>query len=125
MMTEFLAMLTDPELGAVNFTVERVTSSIDNKGRAKETAETHVAQGSVQPATGKERELLPEGERTSETIAVYTPFALRMNDEGNVKADIIISQGKRYRVAMVQPWVVNGKYAYSYALAIYAGERDA
>lgn len=60
---------------------------------------------SIQPVTGKERELLPEGERTKEVIRIYTKYGLRQAiEQQNVKGDQISYKGRVYEVRMVETW---------------------
>ena len=69
-------LLIDPDF-ARSFTVVRRTESVDEHGRAAYAEERFDALGSVQPATPKELERLPEGDRHKETVAVFTACALR------------------------------------------------
>lgn len=60
---------------------------------------------SIQPLTGKERELLPEGERTKEVIRIYTKYGLRQAmEQQNVKGDRVTYKGRAYEVRRVDTW---------------------
>lgn len=64
---------------------------------------------SVQPATAKELERLPEGQRTRETLAVYTTTELRIAAPGQA-ADRLEHDGVTYEVQSVEPWGVGGYF---------------
>lgn len=101
-------LLSDPDFCAA-FTVERCVESVDDKGRAQLVSDTVPWRGVVQPATPRELERLPEGDRDRESITVYSRDPLRMgqrpaSDSGGPAADVILWQGQRYEVASVEPW---------------------
>lgn len=97
-------LLSDPDFCAA-FTVERCAESVDDKGRAQLAATSLPWRGVVLPATPRELERLPEGDRDRETITVYSREPLRVGQrpEGTA-ADVILWQGQRYEVASVEPW---------------------
>ena len=97
-------VLDDPDFLAP-FTVIRAVERVTEKGRAERTEETFTAAGCVQPATAREREVLPEGERDRETLVIYTRTALRTGDEAEgTAADAIDVNGVRYTVSAVEAW---------------------
>ena len=54
---------------------------------------------SVQPSTGRERELLPEGVRTEETKKLYCEEPLQTDSEGGKKkADEVVIGTERFKV---------------------------
>lgn len=60
---------------------------------------------SIQPLSGRERELLPEGERTKEVVRVYTKYGLRQAiEKNNVKGDQVSYKGRLYEVKRVDTW---------------------
>lgn len=60
-------------------------------------------QGSFQPLDGKDREVLPEGVRHSETLKVYTRTALRTADQyDGSQADEVLYDGRRFVVYHVE-----------------------
>jgi len=80
--------------------------------------------GPVQPATNKELDQMPEGDRQRGTMKFFCkpPNRLYVTDEnlatceGNV-SDEIIYDGQRYKIFAVKEWGRNGYYrafAYSY-----------
>lgn len=101
-------LLSDPDFCAA-FAVERFTEAVDDKGRAQLRGERLPWRGVVQPATARELERLPEGDRDRETITVYSREPLRVGQRpgGDTEcpaADVIHWQGQRYEVASVEPW---------------------
>ena len=95
-------LLGAPSLGAAPFTVWRRAGAW-SRGRL-ETSESPVyAVGVIQPAGADALEQLPEGDRESAAIAVYTatPGYAAGQDR---PADEIEWRGARYRVASVRRW---------------------
>lgn len=63
--------------------------------------------GSVQPAKGKELEILPDGKRNRETIKILTYPDLKFTvaePREQRSGDIIIWKGKEYEVMVASPW---------------------
>jgi len=89
------------------YTLRRYDPGIYVKGRwepGSTFTETQIV-ASIQPSTGKEREILPEGERTKEVIRIYTKYGLRQPiEQQNVKGDRISYKGRSYEVRMVETW---------------------
>ena len=66
---------------------------------------------SVQPVTGRERQLLPEGIRDRAIIKLYTRCPLLSVDvEGKVRADRIDYEDQEYVVQNVENWEPNGGF---------------
>lgn len=66
---------------------------------------------SVQPVTGREREVLPELIRDREVSKVYTQYRLRSVDiEGKTLADRVDWEGQEYIVQSVGNWCPHGGY---------------
>lgn len=100
---DLLAMITDPDMGGCSFVYGRVTETVNAKGRAEFTEERHEAEGNIQPAPGKEREVLEEADRLKATIIIYTPTPLTAG-EGTEKADRVYHADSVYRVVLAEPW---------------------
>jgi len=65
--------------------------------------------GTVQPASGKVMEYLPEGKRNAETISVFAPPEMQFtpaDDERNVAGDLVIYEGRPYEVVIAKKWNV-------------------
>lgn len=119
-------LLTDPDLGGTHFVYWRAVESVTSKGRAEKSLEPHSADGNIQPAPGKERELLEEGERQKAAILVFTPAALTAGED-KTKADRIVHDGGVYRVSLSESW--QGHAGFTKAVAVYErkltdGERE-
>jgi hypothetical protein len=66
---------------------------------------------SVQPVTGREREVLPELIRDREVSKTYTQYRLRSVDvEGKTLADRVDWQDEEYVVQSVEDWYLHGRY---------------
>lgn len=101
-------LLTDPDF-ARPFAVIRRTERVDERGRADYAQERFDALGSIQPATPKELERLPEGDRHKETVAVFTATALRAGDEETGTApDWLERHGALYEVTSLDNWTTEG-----------------
>ncbi|MFX0205150.1 MAG: hypothetical protein ACFFDT_04130 [Candidatus Hodarchaeota archaeon] len=60
---------------------------------------------SVQPATGKDMEVLPEGLRQSDTLKIYPSTKLQtVNQHINQAADVVIINDNDYKVIFVGEW---------------------
>lgn len=71
------------------------------------TASTIMA--SVQPLTGRQLQRLPEGERQSYPLVIYTVSDVRTADHiAGVPADRITTGGNTYEVGRVQRWPAAG-----------------
>lgn len=100
---DLLELITDPDLGGCAFHYWRSVETVNAKGRSEKTGELHSASGNIQPAPGKERELLEEGERSSAAILIYTPASLTAGED-KTKADRVYHDGGAYRVSLAEPW---------------------
>ena len=59
--------------------------------------------GSVQPLSGRDRELLPEGVRSDQVVKIYTETALQTDSEdSSTKADQISDLGSRFKIISVE-----------------------
>ena len=119
------SVLQDPEMGAVPFTVERITYTRGREGTASRAAEER-ASGCIHPGTAEARELLPEEERHETFIVVYTDYPLSTGvpeDAGAsfAGADRIRWNGKAWRVVKVREWPTFG---YVRAVAVLLHEPD-
>ena len=57
----------------------------------------------VQPATGKNAQLLPEGRRIEDAVMVFTERELVVGTK-NQKADVLIFRGRRFEIWNVKQW---------------------
>ncbi len=104
MMLDVSALLDDTTFCTL-FTVLRLTESVNDHGRAEYAEASTSMTGVVQPATARELERLPEGERDKETLTIYTRQPLRVGNLANgTAADCVQYNGARYTVAAVETW---------------------
>lgn len=97
------------------FTVTRPSGSYV-AGRWVEGAATILEiTASIQPATPKELQRLPEGDRTRDVIAIWTTTELRVGE--GAQADRVSYGGATYEVQAVERWDLG---AYWKALAARA-----
>lgn len=60
---------------------------------------------SIQPIKGRELELLPMGQRTTEAVTIYTKSGLRPTiEKQDVKGDLVSYKGRQYEVHKVEEW---------------------
>ena len=111
-----LEMITDPDLGGASFLYARAVETVNSKGRSEKTMELLPAEGNIQPAPGKERELLEEGERQKAAILIFTPENLTAGED-TVKADRVYHDGGVYRVSLAEPWQHHA--GFTRAVAVY------
>lgn len=100
-----VSALLDDKAFCAPFTVLRKTESVNDKGRAEYVDASMPMIGVVQPASARELDRLPEGERDKETLTVYTRQPLRVgNLADGTSADCVVYNGARYTVAAVETW---------------------
>lgn len=103
-MMDVSFLLDDPDFCMV-FTVLRRSEAVNSKGRAEHAEERLHMTGVVQPASPREREVLPEGDRDRETLVLYTRRPLRVGSPADGTApDCVLYGGARYAVAAVETW---------------------
>ncbi len=112
---ELIDMFNDPDMGGCYFSYGRIVETVNNKGRAEQTVQAFPAQGNIQPAPGRERELLPEEDRAKESIIIYTA-ALLTAGGGETKADRIYYADGVYRVSLAEPWREHGGFTKAVAV---------
>lgn len=98
----------------VSLTVHRKATGSFVKGQyvpAGSETTFAVTNASVQPLSGRELQLLPEGYRTRQTLKVYSDVELRSADaEAGREADRFDYLGEQFEVYSVQDWVDHGNY---------------
>lgn len=70
---------------------------------------TFTIEASVQPVRGRELQRLPEGLRSEEVRAIFTPTALRCAAPGQLPDRISIG-GESWQVEVVEDWSDLGNY---------------
>ena len=117
-MSDFSAVLMDPELGFTTFMVQR-TSYRRQNGTSVPAVQTLPASGCIHPGTPEMIQLLPEEDRAEDFIVIYTDFALSLgeNDGGAeyTAPDRILWNGVIWRVVRVRSYAMFG-YVQGYAV---------
>lgn len=73
----------------------------------------------VQPSSPKEVMQLPENERTSEAISIYTIEPLRTSDSSaQTESDVVTFAARQYKVMVVEDWSTQARYAKAIATRI-------
>ena len=122
-MINLSSALLDPELGAVSFSVERLTYRRSG-GTVTSSSQTFSAVGNIHPGTPEMIELLPEEDRHETFIAIYTDFALSPGTNSGVTytgPDRIHYAGQIWRVVRVRDWSAFGYYQ-AYAVLMHEEE---
>ena len=105
-MIDVTSIINDPDF-VQPFKLIHVTGSYDTTGAWAEVQAAPISlKGIVLPSKLDELQVLPEGERHDETIAVYSLTKLTIGDMETVKPDIIVYEaeeaGAQWRVAFVR-----------------------
>lgn len=95
-MIDVRELLTDPDFVA-DIPIERIEKVTDDHGRTQTTTTAATIQGSVQPATPRERETLPEADRVKETLSIWTLAQISEDTR-------FTWRGASYRAASIETW---------------------
>jgi hypothetical protein len=100
---------TISRLASGTFTVTRPSGNYVQGRWVEGAAETLEILASVQPATPKELQRLPEGDRTKAVIAIWTTTELRTaSSPPGAQADRVTYAGSTYEVQAVEAWDLGG-----------------
>lgn len=95
------------------------TTFVNGLAQATSRTSINVPDASVQPVSGNERLLLPEGIRDREIVKIYAKCEIRGIDvAGPTKADKIEHDGKTYVVQTVVDWSQHIKGNYYKAICV-------
>lgn len=95
-------LLRDPEFVNTFAVIRR--EQVEDGDDYAELESRHETAGSIQPATARELERLPEEDRDRETISIFTEFPLRHGGRGMARPDRILWGGASYLVVGIEPW---------------------
>lgn len=90
-------------------TLYRLTGSyVDGVWVTASEAEIAI-EASIQPATGKDLQNLPEGRRNGAVYAIFTDTAIQTTEQAvgatpGTKADQLVIEGLRHEAVHVEPW---------------------
>lgn len=103
MTLDIASLITDPDF-ARPFSLTRSDRAVDTHGRAVLTEVDIPVTGVILPATDKQLQRLPEGDRSMETIAVYARIKITPGSKSNAP-DRVTWRGEIYEVKQVQDWM--------------------
>ena len=117
--------LFDPDMGCVNFLVERITYIRSREGTTT-SVRTEQISGCIHPGSAEALKLMPEEEKNEQFIVIYTDYALSTGtpeDAGAsfIGADRIHWNGQVWRVVKVRDWSAFG-YVQALAVKLEEGE---
>lgn len=95
-------LLHDPDFIDQISLVTRVPS-INNLGENILNESTIVSVGSVQPASGRAVQRLPEALRVANVTSFWFQGTIAVNEPGKY-TDVLVFKGRRYQVQMVFDW---------------------
>lgn len=122
MLEGLLDVIIDPELGGGVYRYGRIIETVNDYGRAAFSERPGTFSGNVQPAPGRERELLPEGDRERASILIFADENLSAGEDES-RADRVYYQGDVYRVRLSEPWREHA--AFTKAVAVLERESNA
>lgn len=118
---DLLDVLLDPDMGGGTYEYDRIAETMTAAGLPEYSEERGSFDGNIQPAPGKERELLPEEDMLRSAIVIYSPEDLSSGGNGR-KADRVWYRGDAYRVALAEPWREHAGYTKALAVLERPGE---
>lgn len=115
-MIDVSELLADPDFCEA-FTIMRSTGGSFGPSGWMDNTTAVPSYGSIQPASDKDLRMVPEGDRVSGSLAIYSQQELFVthNDPQPGISDIVICRGENYRVQAVKPWV---DFGYFVAIAV-------
>jgi hypothetical protein len=103
MLDDLVDVILDPDMGGGVYAAERVDEIVDDGGYSSQSVSFFELRGNIQPLSGRERELLPEGGLERESIVIFTPQEL-CSGSATRRADRVFYRGAAYRVRLVEHW---------------------
>ena len=106
-MNNFRSLLTDPELGAVSFTVKREVRNRNKTETTLVSKSTTTVTGIIHPSAPEEIRAGPSEDTHEEYITVYSDFMLSQGENfgrSYTLPDQILWQSKVYRIVRLKSW---------------------
>lgn len=118
-MIDVSELMDDPDLSQA-FQIKRRAGGFLNEGRWISGAETILDRvGIIQPSKAADvLQFLPEGERSNTVITIHSKQDILMAKSSGQESDVVIWNGRQYRVAYSKPWEL---YGYWFAMAVGFG----
>ena len=111
MMLDVTSILTDPELGATTFTVERTVYKRVYGDAVPEAVATFEVIGCVHPGAPEQIDQLPEEDRHEEFIVIFAPTVLKLGENHGLTfsgPDRIGWDGRKWRLVKLKAWTAFG-----------------
>lgn len=110
-MLDVTTLLSDPELGATTFTVERTVYKRSAGETIPLARSTFAVTGCIHPGTPQELSQLPEEDRHEEFIVLYAPGQLSLGENAGLTwtgPDRIHWHDRLWRLVRLKPWSAFG-----------------
>lgn len=108
-MIDVSDVLDDPDF-MQTFTRYRCTRALAHHGESTPTYDSGTPlQGVIEPASQADLQVLEEGTRLSDVVAVYTKADVRIGDSSNAP-DVVLVNGARHVCLHIEDFRSNGNY---------------
>ena len=110
-MLDVTSILSDPELGAAAFIVERMTYKRSSGEPTVQAVTTFPVTGCINPGTPEQLSQLPEEDRREEFIVIYAPTILSLGENNGLTytaPDRIHWNNQTWRLVKLKPWTAFG-----------------
>lgn len=110
LLPDVTEILDDPEIGGGQpFTVVRDTLRRTLSANAEEqrTRQRFAAAGNLQPAQTTDLQLLPDEDRSEETLVIRSTFTFQLGTDGYAQytlPDVVLYDRKVWKVFRIDPW---------------------
>jgi hypothetical protein len=111
------------DLATGNYQLARVTAGSWSQTTGEYTAGAttlSTIEAVIVPASGRQLQRLPEAQRSTEAIAIYTATALRTAEASGAPGDRVTYGGRVFEVQSVKPW--NEAGGFCEAIAVRCGQ---
>jgi hypothetical protein len=108
-MLDVSRVVRNPRL-TTSITLKRPTLTLAKEGEMSRTYADSTIRAIVHPAKLSDLMMLPEGERISNAIVVYSTSEIREGNGKDTSADVIVYQSQNWRVAKLDHYELYGYY---------------
>lgn len=112
-LVSVIELMSDPDF-CQSFIIERSAGGSWQAGKWVNNITEVPSYGAMQPASPRDKDMVPEGDRITGLVAVwssspiFTTGTTGVDDAAAHISDIIIWHGQRYTVLGVKPWFDDG-----------------
>ncbi len=110
-MLDVTTILSDPELGATSFIVERTVYKRSAGEVTEQACTTFPVTGCIHPGTPDQLSQLPEEDCREDFIVIYAPTILSLGENNGLiytGPDRIHWSGQTWRLVKLKPWTAFG-----------------